>query len=66
MNPSKGKNPRHQARLVQQGAQQQGVHGRNKRLSEEEHSVDRAELGDVDNTTPPSHLRNFLICGPRT
>jgi len=35
MNPSKGKNPRHQARLVKQGAQQQGVQGRNKRLSEE-------------------------------
>ena len=34
-----GKNPRHQARLVQQGAQQQGVHGRHEALSEEEHPV---------------------------
>ena len=34
-----GKNPRHQARLVQQEAQQQGVHGRHEALCEEEDPV---------------------------
>src|SRR2546421_2239592 len=34
-----GKNPRHQARLVQQGAQQHGVHGWDEALSDEEHPV---------------------------
>src|SRR2546428_6212602 len=59
-----GKNPRHQARLAQQGAQQQGVHGRHEALSEEERPAiqDDQRLGDdqpsrSDSGLPQGHDR---------